>query len=60
MLTAAHLEKLKADTGVEPWTFEQHEGEAVIIPAGCPHQVSIVASCTLPQCSHCSSCNRTA
>ncbi|KAK9864098.1 hypothetical protein WJX84_007913 [Apatococcus fuscideae] len=39
MLTAAHLEKLKADTGVEPWTFEQHEGEAVIIPAGCPHQV---------------------
>lgn len=26
-------------SGVEPWTFEQHLGEAVFIPAGCPHQV---------------------
>lgn len=25
--------------GVEPWTFEQKVGEAVFIPAGCPHQV---------------------
>ena len=25
--------------GIEPWTFEQHLGEAVFIPAGCPHQV---------------------
>ena len=25
--------------GVEPWTFEQNLGEAVFIPAGCPHQV---------------------
>lgn len=25
--------------GVEPWTFEQKLGEAVLIPAGCPHQV---------------------
>jgi len=25
--------------GVEPWTFEQKLGEAVFIPAGCPHQV---------------------
>ncbi|KAG4990138.1 hypothetical protein JHK87_023595 [Glycine soja] len=24
---------------VEPWTFEQKLGEAVFIPAGCPHQV---------------------
>ncbi|KAM0063760.1 putative transcription factor & chromatin remodeling &Metalloenzymes JmjC family [Helianthus debilis subsp. tardiflorus] len=24
---------------VEPWTFEQHLGEAVFIPAGCPRQV---------------------
>ena len=24
---------------VEPWTFEQNLGEAVFIPAGCPHQV---------------------
>lgn len=26
-------------TGIEPWTFEQKLGEAVLIPAGCPHQV---------------------
>lgn len=26
--------------GVEPWTFEQNLGEAVFIPAGCPHQVT--------------------
>jgi hypothetical protein len=25
--------------GVEPWTFEQKLGDAVFIPAGCPHQV---------------------
>lgn len=25
--------------GIEPWTFEQKLGEAVLIPAGCPHQV---------------------
>lgn len=25
--------------GVEPWTFTQRLGEAVFIPAGCPHQV---------------------
>lgn len=25
--------------GVEAWTFEQHEQEAVFIPVGCPHQV---------------------
>ena len=26
-------------SGVEPWSFEQHLGEAVFIPAGCPFQV---------------------
>lgn len=25
--------------GVEPWTFVQKLGDAVFIPAGCPHQV---------------------
>lgn len=25
--------------GVEPWTFVQELGEAIFIPAGCPHQV---------------------
>ena len=24
---------------IEPWTFEQHVGEAVIVPAGCPYQI---------------------
>jgi lysine-specific demethylase 3 len=24
---------------IEPWSFEQHVGEAVIIPAGCPYQI---------------------
>lgn len=42
--------------GVEPWTFEQNLGEAVFIPAGCPHQVrnlkvlintSILILCTI-------------
>ena len=42
MLNAQHLEQLEKDTGVRPWTFEQHELEAVVIPAGCPHQVSWV------------------
>ncbi|PQQ06479.1 lysine-specific demethylase JMJ25 isoform X2 [Prunus yedoensis var. nudiflora] len=25
--------------GIEPWSFEQHLGQAVFIPAGCPFQV---------------------
>ncbi|XP_010507147.1 PREDICTED: lysine-specific demethylase JMJ25-like [Camelina sativa] len=29
----------------EPWTFEQHLGEAVFIPAVCPHQVGNRHSC---------------
>ena len=39
MFTEELLAKLKADTGVEPWSFEQYSDEAVFIPAGCPHQV---------------------
>ncbi|KAH7415677.1 hypothetical protein KP509_14G056600 [Ceratopteris richardii] len=34
-----HKRKLKEEEGIEPWTFEQYTGEAVFIPAGCPHQV---------------------
>ncbi|KAL2597850.1 hypothetical protein AAZV13_11G188000 [Glycine max] len=30
---------------VEPWTFIQNLGEAVFIPAGCPHQVRNLKSC---------------
>ncbi|OAY75171.1 Lysine-specific demethylase JMJ25 [Ananas comosus] len=38
-LTREHIKKLKEEYGIEPWTFEQKLGEAVFIPAGCPHQV---------------------
>ncbi|XP_040376593.1 lysine-specific demethylase JMJ25-like [Oryza brachyantha] len=44
-LTAEHKIKLKEEYGVEPWTFEQKLGEAVLIPAGCPHQVRNLKSC---------------
>nr|DAD23446.1 TPA_asm: hypothetical protein HUJ06_024909 [Nelumbo nucifera] len=45
-LTFEHKKKLKEEFGVEPWTFEQRVGEAVFIPAGCPHQVRNLKSCT--------------
>lgn len=45
-LTFEHKKKLKAEFGIEPWTFEQNLGEAVFIPAGCPHQVRNLKSCT--------------
>ncbi|GJN18775.1 hypothetical protein PR202_gb05973 [Eleusine coracana subsp. coracana] len=38
-LTNKHKRRLKEEYGIEPWTFEQKLGEAVFIPAGCPHQV---------------------
>uniref|UniRef100_A0A0A9DA00 JmjC domain-containing protein n=1 Tax=Arundo donax TaxID=35708 RepID=A0A0A9DA00_ARUDO len=44
-LTEEHKRKLKEEYGVEPWTFEQKLGEAVFIPAGCPHQVRNLKSC---------------
>ncbi|XVE51067.1 hypothetical protein DITRI_Ditri02bG0008800 [Diplodiscus trichospermus] len=45
-LTVKHKKRLKEEFGVEPWTFEQNLGEAVFIPAGCPHQVRNLKSCT--------------
>ncbi|KAK2996520.1 hypothetical protein RJ639_026580, partial [Escallonia herrerae] len=57
-LDGRHKKQLKEEFGeklssvfigqsyVEPWTFEQHLGEAVFIPAGCPHQVRNRQSCT--------------
>ncbi|OAY62844.1 Lysine-specific demethylase JMJ25 [Ananas comosus] len=45
-LTLEHKRKLKEEFGVEPWTFVQRLGEAVFIPAGCPHQVRNLKSCT--------------
>ncbi|WVZ78227.1 hypothetical protein U9M48_025975 [Paspalum notatum var. saurae] len=44
-LTNEHKKRLKEEYGIEPWTFEQKLGEAVFIPAGCPHQVRNLKSC---------------
>ncbi|XP_044500424.1 uncharacterized protein LOC123221611 isoform X3 [Mangifera indica] len=44
-LNERHKKQLKEEFNVEPWTFEQHLGEAVFIPAGCPHQVRNRRSC---------------
>lgn len=44
-LNEKHKKQLKEEFDVEPWTFEQHLGEAVFIPAGCPHQVRNRQSC---------------
>ncbi|KAL7203170.1 hypothetical protein ACSBR2_016474 [Camellia fascicularis] len=44
-LNEKHKKQLKAEFNVEPWTFEQYLGEAVFIPAGCPHQVRNRQSC---------------
>ncbi|KAI3800269.1 hypothetical protein L1987_28356 [Smallanthus sonchifolius] len=44
-LTLEHKRKLKEEYGMEPWTFEQRLGEAVFIPAGCPHQVRNLKVC---------------
>ncbi|KAK4485669.1 hypothetical protein RD792_008312, partial [Penstemon davidsonii] len=38
-LTVEHKRRLKEEYGIEPWTFFQKLGDAVFIPAGCPHQV---------------------
>lgn len=38
-LNSHHKKKLKEEFGIEAWTFEQHLGVAVFIPAGCPFQV---------------------
>lgn len=44
-LNEKHKRKLKEEFQIEPWTFEQYQGEAVFIPAGCPHQVRNRKSC---------------
>ncbi|XP_019172118.1 PREDICTED: uncharacterized protein LOC109167549 isoform X2 [Ipomoea nil] len=44
-LSSYHMKKLKEEFGVEPWRFVQKVGEAVLIPAGCPHQVRNIKSC---------------
>ncbi|XWS76868.1 hypothetical protein CRYUN_Cryun01aG0215000 [Craigia yunnanensis] len=44
-LNDRHKKQLKEEFDVESWTFEQYLGEAVFIPAGCPHQVRNRQSC---------------
>ncbi|KAK0600662.1 hypothetical protein LWI29_017233 [Acer saccharum] len=44
-LSSEHKAKLKQEYGIEPWTFIQKLGDAVFIPAGCPHQVRNLKSC---------------
>ncbi|KAF2305054.1 hypothetical protein GH714_001394 [Hevea brasiliensis] len=44
-LDTTHKMRLKEEFKIEPWTFEQHVGEAVIIPAGCPYQIRNLKSC---------------
>ncbi|CAL5344150.1 unnamed protein product [Camellia sinensis] len=44
-LNEKHKKQLKEEFNIEPWTFEQYLGEAVFIPAGCPHQVRNRQSC---------------
>jgi lysine-specific demethylase 3 len=44
-LTSEHKRKLKEEYGIEAWTFVQKFGDAVFIPAGCPHQVRNLKSC---------------
>ncbi|KFK36435.1 hypothetical protein AALP_AA4G123900 [Arabis alpina] len=46
-LSRYHISKLKEEFGIEPWTFVQKLGDAVLlIPVGCPHQVRNLKSCT--------------
>ncbi|GMH30316.1 hypothetical protein Nepgr_032159 [Nepenthes gracilis] len=40
-----HKRRLKEEFKIEPWTFNQHFGEAVIIPAGCPYQMRNLKCC---------------
>ncbi|XP_021692753.2 lysine-specific demethylase JMJ26 isoform X2 [Hevea brasiliensis] len=55
-LNTNHKRKLKEEFGVEPWSFVQNLGEAVFIPAGCPHQSCIkvaldfVSPENIPEC----------
>lgn len=39
-LGPSHLAQLKSEYGVVPFVVRQAVGEAIYIPAGCPHQAS--------------------
>ncbi|RDB22372.1 hypothetical protein Hypma_010529 [Hypsizygus marmoreus] len=47
----ALLEDEYSKTGQHHWSFEQLPGEAVIIPLGCPHQVSNRGQCVKIACN---------
>ncbi|OMP03318.1 hypothetical protein COLO4_10492 [Corchorus olitorius] len=38
-LNEHHKRQLREEFGVVPWSFEQHFGQAIFVPAGCPFQV---------------------
>lgn len=40
-LTPGDIQELREKYGVLTYSFEQYLGDAVIIPAGCPHQVRL-------------------
>ena len=42
---------LVLNEGIEPWTFVQELGDAVFIPAGCPHQVRNLKVCRFQETS---------
>ncbi|XP_058073141.1 lysine-specific demethylase JMJ26-like isoform X2 [Magnolia sinica] len=44
-LDTTHKRRLKEEFYIEPWTFDQHVGEAVLVPAGCPYQTRNLKSC---------------
>ena len=55
VLGSSHLDRMMSPSigegegeregGIAPWHFEQYEHEAVMIPAGCPHQVRNLRAC---------------
>ncbi|KAI0689322.1 hypothetical protein C8T65DRAFT_588767 [Cerioporus squamosus] len=49
-LTPGMLQKLGEEYGVQPYVVQQYPGDAVFIPAGCPHQVSNEADCMKIAC----------
>ncbi|KAI3838386.1 hypothetical protein MKW92_026878 [Papaver armeniacum] len=44
-LDSTHKKKLKEEHEIEPWTFYQNLGEAIIVPAGCPYQIRYLKRC---------------
>ncbi|MCL7044271.1 hypothetical protein MKW94_002143, partial [Papaver nudicaule] len=44
-LDSTHKKKLKDEYEIEPWTFYQNLGEAIVVPAGCPYQIRYLKCC---------------